>query len=119
MTHKMLVCAAGDVSMLFQLRRAQLERLSALERSADEVLAACQLALDEYRVCKHERIVFVPSHQRGLVVGRGGANIRLIQDKSGGIVMSQNVGGFLVLGRETAHLDHAEYLIRASITGRR
>lgn len=118
LTADQITCAAADISSLFDLREKMLVPLALLstERIA-AIKALSEKALDEFRSMRFHDVVAVPKYQLGRVIGTRGSVIAAIQTRTGAMI-SKNLTGFKVLGKDQATVDLAKRTILDKAAGR-
>jgi len=112
LTPAMLEYAAGDVAELFELYTEQQRRLTSSGKAPSTWLVAMEAQLDRARGCPFHFCILVPDHKKGRVIGKGGANLRDVESRSGASLQANRQGGFLILGRTQAIVDAAKRMVQ-------
>jgi ribonuclease D len=120
LTEMQITSAAQDVSFLFLLKDSITERMADVsERKKYQIQDASEGAISEFREKRFTVLVEVPTSKFGLVIGRGGSTISMIERVSGALVGCSNTKGFFVLAASQANLDSAKKMILDKIKERR
>ena len=121
LTEKQITAAAQDVAFLFLLHESILQRMLDMDmssRTKTEIQDASENAISEFRDKRYTALVEVPKSKFGLVIGRGGSTISMIEAVSGALVSCKNDQGFNILAASQANLDSAKELIKDKIRNR-
>ena len=122
LTEKQITSAAQDVAFLFLLHESILERMLDMNISSStklQIQHASENAISEFREKRYTALVEVPRSKFGLVIGRGGSTISLIEAVSGAVVRCSNDQGFNVLAASQANINSAKKMMKDKIKERR
>ena len=121
LTEKQITTAAQDVAFLFLLHESILQRMLDMDMSSRtklEIQDASENAISEFREKRYTALVEVPKSKFGLVIGRGGSTISMIEAVSGAMVSCSNDQGFNILAASQANIDSAKKMIKDKIKNR-
>jgi ribonuclease D len=120
LTEIQIISAAQDVSFLFLLKDSITRRMADMSvRKRIQIQSASEEAVSQFREKRFTTLVEVPKSKFGLVIGRGGSTISMIERMSGALVGCSNTKGFYVLAASQANLDSAKKMILDKIKERR